>query len=88
MAVILAWLRLDLRRRWRSLAVLALLIALAGGTVMIALAGARRGASSLHRLEATTLPATAAILANTPGFDWNEFRKLPEVESLTTFVVD
>jgi ABC-type lipoprotein release transport system permease subunit len=88
MAVILAWLRLDLRRRWRSLAVLALLIAVAGGTVMTALAGARRGASSLHRLEATTLPATSAILANTPGFDWTPFRTLPEVESLTTFVVD
>ncbi|MDT4963288.1 MAG: putative transport system permease protein [Pseudonocardiales bacterium] len=88
MAVVLAWLRLDLRRRWRSLAVLALLIAVAGGTVMTALAGARRGASSLHRTEATTLPATSAILANTPGFDWNAFRTLPEVESLTTFVVD
>jgi hypothetical protein len=88
MAVILAWLRLDLRRRWHSLAVLALLIAVAGGTVMTALAGARRGASSLQRLEATTLPAHSAILANTTGFDWTPFRTLPEVESLTTFVVD
>jgi hypothetical protein len=88
MSFVTAWLRLDLRRRWRSLAVLALLIAVAGGTVMTALAGARRGASSLQRLEATTLPAHSAILANTPGFDWTPFRHLSEVESLTTFVVD
>jgi len=53
--------------------------------VMTALAGARRGASALDRLEARTLPATSAILANTPGFDWSKIRALPEVEVLTTF---
>ncbi|MFN2561643.1 MAG: hypothetical protein ABR571_10160 [Jatrophihabitans sp.] len=43
MAVAHAWLRLDLRRPRRSLVVLAVLIAIAGATVMAALAGARRG---------------------------------------------
>jgi FtsX-like permease family len=86
--VVLAWLRLDLRRRWRSLAVLMLLVAIAGATVITALAGARRGASALSRLNERTLPATSAILANTPGFDWSKIRKLPEVAALTTFVVD
>jgi ABC-type lipoprotein release transport system permease subunit len=86
--VVLAWLRLDLRRRWRSLLVLALLIAIAGATVMGSLAGARRGASALQRLEQRTLPATSVVLANTPGFDWSKIRALPEVAALTTFVVD
>ncbi|MDQ2749299.1 MAG: FtsX-like permease family protein [Actinomycetota bacterium] len=81
----MAWLRLDLRRRWRSLAVLALLIALAGGTVLTSLAAARRGASARDRLAARTVPATAAILANTVGFDWDKIRSLPEVEVFSAF---
>ncbi|MCW2549913.1 MAG: transporter permease [Mycobacterium sp.] len=87
-SVVVAWLRLDLRRRWRSLLVLMLLIAIAGATVMGSLAGARRGASALQRLQERSLPATSAILANTPGFDWSKIRALPEVAALTTFVVD
>jgi len=82
------WLRIDLRRRWLSLIVLALLVALAGGTVTAALAGARRGASALTRLEAQTLPATTAVLPNQPGFDWSRIERLPEVASVYTFIVD
>ena len=88
MRAVLASLRLDVRRHWRSLTVLALLIGIAGATVMAALAGARRGASVQERLNARTLPATAMILANTPGFDWGPIRALPYVEASSTFVVD
>ncbi|PZF85023.1 hypothetical protein C1I92_06400 [Jiangella anatolica] len=64
---------------------MALLVALAAGTVMTALSGARRGATALDRLVDRTLPATIAVLPNQAGFDWDAVRALPEVESLTTF---
>ncbi|TDD96643.1 ABC transporter permease [Jiangella asiatica] len=80
-----AWFRLDLRRRWRSLLVLTLLVAVAVGTVMTATAGARRGDSAVDRLLARTLPADVAIPLNRPGFDWSAVRELPEVSALSTF---
>ncbi len=86
--VIGTWLRADGRRRLLSLAVLALLVGLAGGTVGAAAAGARRGASAIGRLWAETKPATVAVLPNQPGFDWRRVEALPEVAGVSTFVVD
>ncbi|WP_307874669.1 ABC transporter permease [Frankia nepalensis] len=82
-----AWLRLDLRRRWLSLLMLALLVALATGTVMTAAAGARRGASALDRILAVTSPATVAAVPNEPGFDWEAVRRLPGVEAVGTILL-
>jgi hypothetical protein len=87
MGITWAWLRLDMRRRWRALIVLALLIALATATVLTAVAGARRGQTAWDRLWAGTLPATATVLANEPGFDWAKVRGLPEVSAMGLFVV-
>ena len=42
MATVWLALRADVRRRWRALVSLALLLGLAGGVVLIAAAGARR----------------------------------------------
>jgi ABC-type lipoprotein release transport system permease subunit len=88
MGVISCWLRVDVRHRWRSMAILALLVALSAATILAALAGARRGLSAQSRLARHTLPATTAVLANTPGFDWGPVERLPEVAALTRFVVD
>ena len=87
MLITLTWLRLDGLRRWRSLAVLALLIALATATVLTSIAGARRGETAFDRLWARTLPATATVLPNQPGFDWAKVAALPEVTALTKFPV-
>jgi hypothetical protein len=88
MRITLTWLRLESRRRWRSLLVLALLVGLATGTVLTATAGARRGETAFARLWDSTLPATVAVLPNQPGFDWAKVRALPEVEVFSEFPVN
>lgn len=85
MGLLRVWLRVELRRRWRSLVVLALLIAISTGTVLAAVAGARRGASAVDRLNAATVPATALVTPQLEAFDWAPVRALPQVAAMSTF---
>lgn len=85
MTLIRLWLRWELRRRWRSLAVLTLLVAVSTAVVLTAAAGARRGDTALERLARQSRPATAFVLPYDANFDWAAVRALPEVAALTTF---
>lgn len=87
MTALATWVRLDLRRRARSLAVLALLVALTAATVMTASAGARRGSTAVERLIEQTKPATIGVLPNDPAFDWAPIAELPGVAALVRFPV-
>jgi FtsX-like permease family protein len=87
MRAVLWWLELDIRRRARSLITLALLLGLSGTLVIAVTAGARRDGSAMRRLNAVSLPATAVMLPNTPGFDWGAIKALPEVEAVGEFPV-
>jgi hypothetical protein len=87
MTAVLTWARLDLRRRWRSLAVLTLLVSLAGGVVIGSAAGARRTDTVARRLDARIGPPTVMVLANQPGFNWATVAKLPGVARLGKFVL-
>jgi ABC-type lipoprotein release transport system permease subunit len=83
----LAWTRHDLaRRRWR-LASLAVLVALGAGVVLSAVAGTRRSASAIERMERAVVLSTATVLPNEPGFDWSLVEALPEVSTLVRFPV-
>ena len=87
MKAVLAWARLDVRRRWRSLLVLTLLVGVSGAVVLTTLAGARRTDTAVPRLESRVLQADAMVLPNKPGFDWGPVSRLPSVEKLGTFVL-
>jgi hypothetical protein len=85
MPAVLAWSRIDLRRRWRSLVVLVLLVAVASGVILATLAGARRTDTALDRLRNITEPADVMVLPNIVGFDWNAVANLPSVKTVGTF---
>jgi hypothetical protein len=81
------WLRVDVRHRWRSLVILALLVAFAGGTIVAAWPGP--GGVTRRCVAWTPLPfRRRPVLPNQPGFDWGRVERLPEVASVSTFAVD
>lgn len=87
MGAVRAWAAIDVRRRWRTLVVLVLLVGLSAGTVMTTVAGARRGDSSLDRLLDRTRPATAVVQPNFGTVDYDAIARLPYVEALSRFVL-
>jgi putative ABC transport system permease protein len=55
MSLLTLWLRREARLRWPALLACCLLVAITSATVLTAVAGARRGASSAARLRAGPL---------------------------------
>jgi len=74
-----------MRRRWRSLLVLALLAGLASALAMAAVAGARRTDTALTRLATTTNAMDAVVFASQSGDqnpNWTSLERRPEVAQL------
>jgi ABC-type lipoprotein release transport system permease subunit len=88
MSAVWLWVRSDLRRRWRSWAVLGLLAGISVGLACAAVAGARRTERAAPAFIAVAHIPTAAVLANDPRFDSAEQRAvaaLPEVKAVYPF---
>jgi len=80
-----AWLlsRYELRRRWPSLLLLAVLIAVTGGVTLTAAAGARRTSSSYNRFIATSKDQDAIVFADDVRLaDVARLRAMPGVEAI------
>jgi hypothetical protein len=75
------WARQALRQRWRSVVVLALITALAGGAALAAISGARRSAVVVAESMDRHRQPDVMMLPNLPGFDWRPIVELPYVES-------
>jgi hypothetical protein len=89
-AAVRIWVAADVRRRWRSWAVLGLLAGVTIGLAAAGVAGARRTASAVPRFERASQVPDAAVLANSPEFDVHERTEmdaLPEVQESFPFEV-
>jgi ABC-type lipoprotein release transport system permease subunit len=80
MAAVWLLVRCDLRRRWRSLVVVALLVGLVGVVVLTAVAGARRTESAYPRLRDAVHTSDASVEVSSEYFD--EIAGLPQVEAV------
>jgi hypothetical protein len=75
MAAVWVRARAELRRRWRATVLLAVLVGLAGGVVMAAVAGARRTGSAVDRFLAYNRPMDVSVA----GLDMAAVGRLPQV---------
>jgi hypothetical protein len=82
------WARRDVRKRWRSLVLLGVLIGLTVGFALSAWAGARRTDTALQRLRAQTNAADAIAFPSQVGVshpNWNRLRARPEVKTVAVW---
>jgi ABC-type lipoprotein release transport system permease subunit len=82
------WARRDVRRRWRSLVLLGVLIGLTGGFALSAWAGARRTDTALERLRVQTNAVDAVAFPSQIGVahpHWARLRARPEVKTVAVW---
>lgn len=79
MSVIAFLVRVEARRRWRTLLVLALLFGVVSGTAMAAAAGARRTASAYERLLRATNAEDVLVNPDDGYADFDAIEALPQV---------
>ena len=82
------WARTDVRRRWRSLVFLGVLIGLTAGFAFSAWAGARRTDTALERLRVQTNASDAIAFPSQVGVshpNWARLRAQPEVASVAVW---
>jgi ABC-type lipoprotein release transport system permease subunit len=83
MGAVLVLARSELRRRWRSVVVLTLLVAFAGAVVLALFAGARRTDTSLQRFDDESQSATVEVTAgDATRAQIAEFRRTPGIRAV------
>ena len=82
------WARVDVRRRWLSLALLGLLIGVTVGFALSALVGARQTDSAVARLRQQTHASDAVVFPSQVGLfrpDWSALARHPEIASIAVW---
>jgi ABC-type lipoprotein release transport system permease subunit len=82
------WSRRDVRRRWRSLVLLGVLIGLTVGLALASWAGARRTDTALERLRVQSNAADAVVFPSQVGVahpNWDRLRARPEVKTVAVW---
>jgi FtsX-like permease family len=82
------WAQRDVRRRWRSLVLLGILVGLTAGFALSAWAGARRTDTALDRLRVQTNAADAVAFPSQVDVthpDWGRLASRPEVASVAVW---
>ena len=85
MNVVLALVRADLRRSWRQLLGVALVVAVGSGTVMLAMAGARRADTSFERFRTSVVDGQVFAGIQDAPTRLEELADLPTVQVLAPF---
>jgi hypothetical protein len=81
----LFWARLDVRRRWRSLLLLGILVGVTAGFALSALVGARQTDSAVARLRQQTHASDAVVFPSQVGSfrpDWAALARRPEIADI------
>src|SRR4051812_9220592 len=82
------WAAADVRRRWRSLLALGLLLGVPAGLAMASLAGARRTDTAFGRLAHDTRASNAIVFSSQVGAStpqWEALRAQPEVRAVAVW---